>query len=601
MNKDRNKMTERILNLTLEIIYLLTGEEYVIVKRPGERVRHSSSPCVSGGPYKVQSSSTLPSLHSLTHERNNDKKILELTNKIIQLLTGEDWEYLEEPKDCYKDIMKEKNQPIRTRDGHFGRNTHKGFYTTFSSSGSGNKDKNPIKCNAQTKHASQIEIKLALCKEGHVKDTDVHTPTELKQTEYTSARIKNELASNEKGNLTSTDTYIPTEHKQAEYTSTYYKNKTNLCEEENITDPNMHSPAEYITTYIKEEPASCEEDNLTPTDYTYVNIKEESTSGEDENITDTEIYAPAEHTETDYSSTQIKEEGHPTDTYFYITSHHKRAEYMLNEECRNDSSDMLRVCNSLSIEQHKESIKNYNILSASTFGKRNNTTDGIYSCPERPESHATDSDPVKLAKGHRKKLLACPECGKCYTRRSILVVHQRSHTGEKPFSCFECGKCFTDKSNLLTHQKIHTGENPFSCLECGRCFPYRSYLVKHQKIHTTDKPFSCPVCGKRFAESVGLTTHQRTHTVDKPFSCNQCGKTFVSKSNLAAHQKLHTGERQLKCSECGECFTTKSNLLSHLRSHTSERPFSCPECGKCFSHRSYVNKHQKIHEKGKHL
>ncbi|XP_075071057.1 uncharacterized protein LOC142160072 isoform X4 [Mixophyes fleayi] len=82
----------------------------------------SSCPCVSGGLSRTQSPITVPPPHSLIHDRDNDQKILELTNKIIQLLTGEG-EYLEGHKGLYKDVMMEDHQPLTSLDGSSNRNT----------------------------------------------------------------------------------------------------------------------------------------------------------------------------------------------------------------------------------------------------------------------------------------------------------------------------------------------------------------------------------------------------------------------------------------------------------------------------------------------
>ncbi|XP_066461280.1 gastrula zinc finger protein XlCGF66.1-like [Eleutherodactylus coqui] len=124
MEKDRNKMAESVFNLTLEILLQLTGEDYTVVRKT------CSDDCqapVCDGWGRPLSPIMGPPPHPLIHEDINVRKILELTNKMIELLTGEvpiwcqdvavyfsmeEWEYLEGHKDLYKEAMMETRQPL---------------------------------------------------------------------------------------------------------------------------------------------------------------------------------------------------------------------------------------------------------------------------------------------------------------------------------------------------------------------------------------------------------------------------------------------------------------------------------------------------------
>uniref|UniRef100_A0A8C5GNG7 Zinc finger protein Eos-like n=1 Tax=Gouania willdenowi TaxID=441366 RepID=A0A8C5GNG7_GOUWI len=139
---------------------------------------------------------------------------------------------------------------------------------------------------------------------------------------------------------------------------------------------------------------------------------------------------------------------------------------------------------------------------------------------EMTSPNSISPGPIRLPNGK----LQCEVCGMICIGPNVLMVHRRSHTGERPFQCNQCGASFTQKGNLLRHIKLHSGEKPFKCPICNYACRRRDALAGHLRTHAVSSP-----------------------AVGKPFKCSYCSRSYKQQSTLEEHlERCHSYLKSLE-------------------------------------------------------
>ena len=226
--------------------------------------------------------------------------------------------------------------------------------------------------------------------------------------------------------------------------------------------------------------------------------------------------------------------------------------------------------------------------------------DGGSASPRRGEGLHSKENELQYVGAHsrhhdRSELFSHEEFLLRSDSREELLSHDCSRNGDELFEFIVSGKELITAYVPSDNERGRSKKEPKMCRICGKCFSRRSYLNVHERLHSGEKPFICKSCGQCFSLKTHLKNHERLHTGEKPFGCTKCEKSFASSSNLRSHERWHIGVKPFVCSTCGKCFLRKSALTQHERVHTGIAPYKCVICGKCFKQRGHLNAHRRVH------
>ncbi|XP_056406978.1 gastrula zinc finger protein XlCGF17.1-like isoform X2 [Hyla sarda] len=381
----------------------MTEEDYTVVKKSSsERCR--APVCEGWG--RTLSPIPGPPPHSLIHEEMDEQKILELINKMMELLTGEvpircqdvavyfsmeEWEYVEGHKDQYKDqVMMKDQQPLTSPDNCTRRSEENLISSDY-------KADDDITQDTYEEHSIIPDTPSAL----HSQDLSSHPYIQV-----LSSQSSQDVQQN-KGH-----------RRGAGHQRHCAGKKQYSCSVCGKCFTSKSSLVEHQRTHTGDKPFLCSECGKCFTFKSRLVRHQRIHTGEKPFV--------------------CSECG----KYFTQKSH-------LSEHQKIHIGEKPFSCS--------ECGKCFTQRSHLSEHQKIHIGEKPFSCSEcekcfTQRSHLSEHQKIHIG----EKPFLCSECGKCLTSKSWLVQHQRTHTGEKPYSCAECGKCFTRKASLLIHQRTHT-------------------------------------------------------------------------------------------------------------------------------------------------